>query len=95
MVGPMQGFSKKTNCRTDNITEQRSSGELFYTSRLLTRIQEVATGTPVSDLSWAILEERGRPLGRLHVWGTRRLMDMSLHILRAMLLETFASWQTT
>jgi len=46
------------------------------------------------------MDESGRPLGRFHVGGIRRIIDIiamktSLHILRAMLLGTSVDWRTT
>jgi len=61
----------------------------FHTTRSLARLHEVATGTPVSDLIWLIHQVRGRPLGRFQDVWIRRFMDVSLHILRAMLNNNY------
>jgi len=46
------------------------------------RLSHITITRPVSDLSWAVHEERGRPLGRFYVGGIRWLIDLSVHILK-------------
>jgi len=50
---------------------------------------------PVSDLIWLIHEVCGRLLGRFQDVEIRCFLDVSLHILRAMLQGTSAGRQTT